>query len=199
MIDSLLLRWALTVALATATLWPVTGHRRSRADAATFWISSAAHVLVGGAMIAMLWPWGGIVPGGLEITVFAVTAAWFFRLGTVPRPAPRWPDLHHAIMAVAMIWMTLAMPATELPVTGMAGHRHGDLPSSVGMPTLLLLAGVVLAGYFLLAVVPWLSRATLDLRATGAAGTPRRHRHAFEAAGHALSSAAMGVLVLAAL
>ncbi|MDR8413695.1 DUF5134 domain-containing protein [Nonomuraea sp. 3-1Str] len=208
MIDSLALRWALTVILTAATLGSISGGGRSRTGRApgttTLRISSAAHAFMGVAMITMLWPGGTVMPGGLEAIVFAVTAGWFFRLASGVRPpgsAPRWPDLHHALMAVAMIWMALAMPVA-LPTTGMAGHQHsphGDTSAPMGMPALLLIAGVVLAGYFLLAVVLWLSHAGLGLHITSVAGAPRRSRRAFEAASHAVSSAVMSVIVLGAL
>jgi hypothetical protein len=100
------------------------------------WLSSAAHAVVGLAMVAMLWP---AVPGWLSLAVLAPTAVWFLGLAvTRRRPA----DVHHAVMAACMVWMA-ATPAMS-PTMALC---HGGTGPVTGAA----------AGYFLVAAAPFLA------------------------------------------
>src|SRR5690242_9517414 len=84
-------------------------------------------------MVAMVWPG---VPGWLGLAVAIPAAAWFLGTAAVRR---RPADVHHAVMAAAMVWMAVmalgsaACRATPGPVEGVA------------------------AGYFWLAAAPFLA------------------------------------------
>jgi Domain of unknown function (DUF5134) len=79
-----------------------------------------AHASLGAAMVAMAVP---AVPGWLPPAVSAPAALWFLGAAAVTR---RPADIHHAVMAAAMVWMAVMPPGsaacheTAGPVAGAA-------------------------------------------------------------------------------
>jgi hypothetical protein len=192
-VPSALLRWLLTVDFGAVTAWfafglGLAGSRRGGvAPAGAGWLSDAAHALLGVAMIAMIWSRTAVVVSGwFPAAAFASAAAWFLgRAWTAARWSPYHAraNLHHTVMAASMAWMAIAAPATPMP------HHAGHSPPAVG---------VLLGGYFLIAVPLWIIAAI----GIGGGGTVDRRnfdaaRHA-EAACHAAISLGMGVLLLTA-
>jgi hypothetical protein len=105
----------------------------------TRWLHKGAHVLLGLAMVPMVWP---VVPGWLSLAVAVPVAAWFVGLVALRR---RPADVHHAVMAGCMAWMA-AMPAATA-MSSMPGPCHGATGPVTG----------AVAGYFLLAAAPFLA------------------------------------------
>jgi hypothetical protein len=128
-------------------------------------LQRSAHAVLGGAMVAMLWPGG---PGWLTLTVSAVAGVWFLGTAVVRR---RPADLHHTAMAAAMVWMA-AMPAAAC---------HGSAGSVAGA-----VAGAV-ASYFLLAAAPFLTGAFR--------GRPQPVGATLASLGHAAMSLAMAAFL----
>ncbi len=111
-------------------------------------LRTGAHALLGAAMVAMAWP---AVPGWMSWAALVPAAAWLLGATvTGRRPA----DVHHGVMAAAMLWMA-AMPMRSASCHGCTG----------------LLAGAA-AGYFLLAAAPFL---TAPLRRRGPVFAPLCH------------------------
>jgi hypothetical protein len=125
------------------------------------WPRAGAHALLGAAMVPMAWP---AVPAWLSLAALAPAAVWFFGSAAVRR---RPADVHHAVMAAAMVWMA-AMPLGPVPCHGGTGPVAGAA-----------------AGYFLLAAAPFLT-APLRTRPCGPVLPP---------VGHGLMSLAMAVLL----
>lgn len=105
-----------------------------------------AHLLMGVGMAVMCSPIGGPVPAAGWQTIFLLVAAWFVgaafhqrRTGVRADPIG-WHGggLHHAIAALAMLYM-LRADAHHLAAPWMAGHHGRVLP----------VIGWVLAAYFL--------------------------------------------------
>jgi hypothetical protein len=127
-----------------------------------------AHVLMGVGMAVMVSPAGGPVPHAGWQTVFLLLTLWFAGTWVVDRgrPVPHWHGsaLHHAIAAVAMLYMLTAAPhegmAMGQPWT--SGHSMGALA--------LPLVGWGLAAYLLVHAgqVAWRALPVPTLRRTGA-------------------------------
>jgi hypothetical protein len=109
-----------------------------------------AHVLMAVGMAAMASPVGGPLPMPAWQTVFLLMAAWFVGAWWRSRGTAAWhggwhgSDLHHAVAALAMLYMLTAMPhgthsAAPWLSDGFTGHGGMLLP----------VAGWALAGYFL--------------------------------------------------
>ncbi|MFD1934382.1 DUF5134 domain-containing protein [Nonomuraea mangrovi] len=203
-------RVALTVVFVLVTAWFVvtSGRRRGVASAreaparGTGGVCDVAHATMAAGMAVMVWPWE-VVPSWLQGLVFAIVALWFLMLAASPDVAHRavagdhpmeagmrgtsrrLANLHHASMAVAMTWMIVTLHGHAEGVAAIPHH------AAVGAAGAVLVApppphGVVaaLAGYFVLAAVPWLA---------GAVRRRRAHRLC-----HAALSAGMGVMLLLA-
>jgi hypothetical protein len=159
------LRWT-----ATATFLAVAGfcvarlaaaHRAPAGYPGRHRAVDLAHVLMGVGMAAMASPVGGPLPMAGWQTIFLLITAWFAgswwlerRTGTPPRDGMGWhgTGLHHAVAALAMSYMLLAMPH---------GAAHDSAPwlaGDVGPGMALPLAGWVLAGYFLVSAVVLVAR-----------------------------------------
>ncbi|MEN3310418.1 MAG: hypothetical protein V7603_6620 [Micromonosporaceae bacterium] len=212
---TLVLRWLVTAALAAATAgivgtgrWAphppgVAAARRRGCD--------LAHTLLCTAMIAMIWPQAGSVPGWLRGATLGSVMAWFLGMAlTAPGPvaaAPRswrrrftrWPglaNLHHAAMAATMTWMTVATPAPVMPghtVDHQYAMPAGAQAHAAGMAGTAPGTAAALGAYFLLAALPWISVAGGPHRTPGLGG----RRRGVHAAGNAAMSIAMGVLLIA--
>jgi hypothetical protein len=119
-----------------------------------------AHVLMGVGMAAMASPVGGPLPAAGWQTIFLLITAWFagswWRERRAGRPAHDglgWhgTGLHHAVAALAMLYMLAAMPhAGHEPAPWLAGH----LEPGIALPVV----GWVLVCYFLVSAVVLLAR-----------------------------------------
>jgi Domain of unknown function (DUF5134) len=128
-------------------------------------VSHGTHVLMCAAMAAMPWAWAADVPPVPVIVVFTVAGLWHLVVGTVrpddaggtSRPGHgRIPDVVHAGMMFAMVWMTVLMaylggadpagsagmadtPGMQMPGQGMDGQAM-TMPSE-SMPTMSMPTG----------------------------------------------------------
>jgi hypothetical protein len=127
-----------------------------------------AHVLMAVGMAAMVSPVGGPLPMAAWQTVFLLMAAWFAGSWWRTRGTDTWhggwhgSELHHALAAVAMLYMLTATPH--------GGHRAAPWLDGglAGMDMALPAVGWALAAYFLtwtVVLVRWRSPA-------GPAGLP---------------------------
>jgi hypothetical protein len=96
-------------------------------------LRAGAHALMGVAMVAMVWP---AAPGWLCLVFGTPAGVWFLGTAAIRR---RPVDLHHAVMAAAMVVMA-AMPHGSSPCHGGTGPVTGAA-----------------AGYFWLAAAPFLT------------------------------------------
>lgn len=163
-------------------------------------VCDVAHALMAVGMALMVWPWE-VVPSWLQGMAFAVVTLWFLMLAAAPEAAHRavagdhpmdaamrgtarrLANLHHASMAVAMTWMVVTLHGHGERMVMMS--HHGALSTaSAGLVALPppRAAVMALAGYFVLAAVPWLA---------GAVRRRRTHRLC-----HAALSAGMGLMLL---
>src|ERR1700722_18166246 len=188
-------RWLLTGGFAAAGLGslPVPGRVDTARAAAR--VSEVFHALMCTALIAMTWRSEPIAPTWFEPALFGCAVVWFGLVGpggVADFRARRLPDLHHALMAGAMIWMITAMPAASR--MGPAGPARSAMPamSPRAAPAAVLAVCVLLAAYFAFAAVPWLvchrSWAARDRQSRSGS---RRHewRDGGDAAGDALNQA----------
>jgi hypothetical protein len=113
------LRWALTVALVAASAFHLV--RSVRPAGTEGRPAESLHLLMGVSMIAMIWPWGGVMPVAGWVVVFAGASGWFVvrALRSVGRLTP----LFFASTMAAMIWMAVAMPApSHATMSAMSGR-----------------------------------------------------------------------------
>jgi hypothetical protein len=109
-----------------------------------------AHVLMGVGMAAMASPVGGPLPAAGWQAIFLLIGVWFAGAWWRERrtgPAERFgATLHHAVGALAMLYMLAAMPH--------AGHHATPwLPGHLGPGAALPAVGWTLVVYFLAATV----------------------------------------------
>ncbi|HWD06095.1 MAG TPA: DUF5134 domain-containing protein [Amycolatopsis sp.] len=177
MFSSPALSWLFTVVFAITGLYSLyrfaglmsgTGRDGDRA-------AELAHLLMSLAMVGMTWAWTGSADttGGIvQVVVFGLFALWF--AGGLLAGAHRVGGAYHLVMAVAMVWMVVAMP---LLMGGMAGGPgdggRADMPgmqSANPMPTTGALASrpawvslvtVVLIVLLAVAALWWLSHLVL--------------------------------------
>jgi hypothetical protein len=189
MVGSPVFGWSLTILFALTGLFvSVRGARDG-----TGRISGALHLLMGAAMIAMVWPWGRAVPGWLQVAVFGPAAVWFAVLAAGPQltgaAGPRevrWRHGHHALMAAAMVWMAAAVRAPmDQAMSPMPDMPGMDMPG-MALPAGVVVVSLVLAGYSALAAAGWVFAAV-----RGGGG------RVLDATCHAGMSAGMAVLLVA--
>jgi uncharacterized protein DUF5134 len=197
------LRWASTAAflavagycvarLAAARRVPAGYPGRHRAV-------DVAHVLMGVGMAAMASPVGGPLPSAGWQTIFLLLGAWFAGSWWRERSTRPEPDglgwhgtgLHHAVAALAMLYMLAAMPhAGHDPGPWLAGH----LESGVALPVI----GWALLAYFMVAAVALVART--DWRpALRPAGPSILRAHRLTATCQATMALGNGYLLLAML
>jgi hypothetical protein len=115
------LRWLLTLALAAGTTFHLGRALRPRLTH-EHRIAESLHAVMGVAMVAMLWPFGRVIPASAWLVVFAGSTGWF--AAQASRAGRRWVvPVYFASAAAAMVWMSSAMPATsamEMDMPGMA-------------------------------------------------------------------------------
>jgi hypothetical protein len=112
-----------------------------------------AHVLMALAMAAMISPVGGPLPMPAWQTVFLLMSGWFVGAWWRARGTDPWRggwhgnDLHHALAALAMLYMLTAMPHGD-------GHHMAPwLSGGFGDGMALPAVGWVLVVYFLASAV----------------------------------------------
>ncbi|MFF5979450.1 DUF5134 domain-containing protein [Streptomyces olindensis] len=204
-------RWAATVAAAFPTgaaTWSVLfAGVRHRAD-------HALDVVMGAAMVGMVWSWTPPLPVWLLSGFFAAASGRALLVGlrhgprrpaergADPRPAPAWARLVHASVFASMAWMYVAM-AGQHP-----GHHHttlrpGGTEDATGVVNLLdtatAVAGVMVVAALVVGAIAW-GRHVADALAVGPPD-PRhlRGRHGMVHATASLMTAVVmfGVSVLA--
>jgi hypothetical protein len=182
------LRWVLTAALVLASAYHLTRVPRvAGADR----LSETLHLTMGVSMVAMLWPWGSVVPAPLWVAVFTASTGWF--AARALRSAGRRLVLGlFATSMAAMAWMGATMPAMAA-----ASASMGDMP--MDGPGRLTTGGVIsglLGGYLVVAAGWWFVR---GLRLGSLATTPDRGPRplSWSAICHGMMSAAMGLALLA--
>lgn len=124
--------WALTVVFTATAAWFLVGCAR-RTSCASDRVTRGMHVLMGVAMIGMVW--GTELPLWLQVTYFGAVTFWFAGLATVPHRTEGLRSMHHALMAAAMAWMVVTMSVHSLSATAVVT--------------------AVLAWYFVAAAVPF--------------------------------------------
>ena len=113
-----------------------------------------AHLVMGLGMAVMCSPIGGPLPAAGWQTAFVLIAAWFLGAAWYSRRAPTEPigwhggALHHAIAALAMLYM----------LSGMPDAHHMSVAWMPGMPAPSGILGWLFAGYFAGFAVVLLSR-----------------------------------------
>lgn len=143
-----------------------------------------AELLLVVAMVAMLSPVGGPIPAAGWQAVLVLTAGWFAAAWWRGRTG----CAHHALSAVAMLYMVTAMPH--------AGMVHGPwlTMSTMDARVALPVVAVAAAGYFV-ADAAW--SGALVVRGSGAAAAQAGSGHASRAVCRAVMGAGMGYLLLA--
>lgn len=198
MIDSLVLRWILTVSFAVIGGYYLI--RCIEADSAPVRrVSCVAHVAMSAAMIAMVWPWGMNIPVEPQVGVFVLAALWFIPLSwSRSARSVRVYDLHHVVIMAAMAWMVGSMPTAMGSTTsdmppGMDMHGM-DMPgmnasTSGSVPGYLSVVSIGLACYFAAYTVWLISRAV----------APRMAERTAERSCQGVMSVGMAVMLIAML
>ena len=141
------LRWLLTLALTAGTVFHSGRALRPRLSH-EHRIAEALHAVMGAAMVAMLWPFGRVVPGPAWLVVFAGSTGWF--AGQASRAGRRWVvPVYFASAAAAMVWMSSAVPAGHPMAMDMPGMAHVSSGERVWV------AGAI-GGYLVAAGLCWL-------------------------------------------
>lgn len=149
-------RWALSAVFAVTAACYLYGLAQpdQRGPGLRLVADDALHVLMGVAMIAMLWSWGSAIPVMAYVLVFTAAASWFVaRALFIPSTGaagvgdpPVAPGHHgflgmawyHAAMMGSMVWMAVAMAVamSTLPsasASPASGAGMGDMPG-MSMP-----------------------------------------------------------------
>jgi hypothetical protein len=182
------LRWVLTAAFVVASAYHLARVPRALGGDR---VSEAVHLLMGLAMVAMIWPWGRVVPAPVWVGVFTASTGWF--VVRALRSAGRRVVLGlFATSMAACAWMGATMPAQAS-----AGAMDAmDMSVSAGRLTTAGLVSGLLGGYLVVAAVWWFAR---GLRLGGLATTPAPGPRplSWSALCHGLMSAGMGLALLA--
>jgi hypothetical protein len=155
--------------------------------------SEVLHLLMGVAMVVMIWPVGRLVPGPLWVAVFTLSAGWF--AARAVRSTGRRLVLGFFATAMgAMVWMGVTRPA---PASAHDHVERGGMPGmSLGDGSLHYTAWVsaALGAYLVAAAIWWVLR---GLRIGGLAGAGAEPRSpSWTALCHGLMSAGMGLALL---
>ena len=175
------LRWALTCVFAVATLFHLV---RVLRPAGAGVVDEVLHLFLGGAMIAMIWPWGSGVPAGVWVTGFTLSTGWFVSRAIVATGS-RLAPIYFASAAASMLWMAATTSAEKSDMPGMVGHEHAP----AGYPAWISAA---LGAYLVAAALGW---AVEGMRLRPAAVVPQSPR--WPEVCHATMSAGMGLALLA--
>jgi hypothetical protein len=158
-------------------------------------VSEAAHLVMGVAMVAMIWPRGHVVPPAVWVAVFTASTGWF--VVRALRSTGRRVVLGlFATSMAACAWMGATMPAQAAP--GRSDGVAMPMPMSfqAGHLTTAGLVSGLLGGYLVVAAAWWFAR---GLRLGGLATTPVPGPRplSWSALCHGLMSAGMGLALLA--
>lgn len=157
------LRWAATAAFLAVAGYGVArlaaAHRVPAGYPGRHRAVDIAHVLMGIGMAAMASPVGGPLPMAGWQAIFLIMAGWFAgswwrerRTGPPPWDGMGWhgSGLHHAVAALAMLYMLSAMPhgahGAHDPTPWLAGWLE---PPGMALPVV----GWALVGYFAVSAV----------------------------------------------
>jgi len=165
------LRWLLTVTITVSTAFHL--HPALRPSLTqNHRITEFLHVVMGAAMVAMLWPFGRLIPASTWLVLFTGSAGWFaVRASLIPEQ--RIVTVHFASTAAAMAWMGNATPPMPMPDS----HIHPGQTSTVAAAY----TAAVIGGYLIVAGLCWVLNGLRlgTLRPTApapeAATTPRWH------------------------
>jgi Domain of unknown function (DUF5134) len=168
--------------------------RRGRA---TEFDADALHAAMGAAMAGMLVPRLSVLPGGVWVVIFGITAAWFGWRAVRTRgfaAAPGSPfrlPVPHLIECVAMLYMLLPVHGPR-PTHGRTGMAMAGMGASVGPAGSFPVLAVILA-LFMLGYIVWTTDRLASLaRARIAAAGPGRSRRSPAAPSVALPPHAAG-------
>jgi uncharacterized protein DUF5134 len=203
------LLWLLTVALAGATAFHVGRALRPRLRP-EHRVAEALHAVMGLAMVAMLWPFGRVVPASAWLAVFAGSTGWFAAQASSAVNG-RIVPAYFASAGAAMVWMSSAMRAAPVMATvgsamtaGPATAAFGDaMPTAtdmaVDMPGMghhAVWAAAVIGGYLVAAGLCWLlGGLPLGALRTTPRETARCDTH-WPALCHGVMGVSMGLAVL---
>ena len=169
MITALAARWLFTVVFAAAALGVALPPRGRAAAVAAGRVPVVFCLAMCASLTGMVWLAEPATAAWVQAAVFGCAALWFGLASLAgPGGSPagsgqgrrlRLPALLHALMAVAMIWMLIAMPA----VTGMTpvqtgGGAMGPMPRSAS-PAPVVVVSILLAVSCAAAAFWWLTGA----------------------------------------
>lgn len=136
--ESLAVRWVLSVASAATAVYHLyvlvcqDGRHRSLRPI----IDDALHVLLGLAVIALVWPWGAAVPVILDVVVFTAAALWFAAraLFAPSSSVVGFRDLawYRGVLMAAVVWLAVVISVrmSTLPTEAAASATPtGTMPS----------------------------------------------------------------------
>ncbi|HYK32362.1 MAG TPA: DUF5134 domain-containing protein [Streptosporangiaceae bacterium] len=156
MIESMMARWLLTAVFMAAALC-ARPMRKADRPAAAFCVAMCA------AMIVMAWRAEPGIATWVQVAGFGCAALWFVLAGRtgagrLGRPAP--DDMHHALMAAAMIWMLTVLSGGTQMRSAMLGHgAMAGMSGVASLPFPVLAVTGLGAAYCVIASIPWLGRA----------------------------------------
>jgi hypothetical protein len=189
------LRLLLTAAFGGASAFHLLRCLRPNAahphPAAEHRFSEVLHLLMGVAMVVMIWPWGRVVPAPVWVAVFTLSTGWFAARALLSTGRRLVLGFFATTMG-AMVWMGATIPAEA------SAHGHAGSGGMPGMPTGSLpyaaWISAVLGGYLVLAAIWWVLR---GLRIGGLASAEVEPRPlSWSALCHGLMSAGMGLALL---
>ena len=194
------LRWVLTAAFGVTSAFHLVRCLRPavvRRPVGAAWVSETLHLLMGVAMVAMIWPWGDVVPALVWVAVFTASTGWF--VARARRSAGRRAVLgFFATSTAIMVWMGASMPAQASATTGAAMGMAG--PGMDGMAAGRLGAAAwisgLLGGYLLVAAFWWFFRG-LRLGHLRTASRAATRPPSWGSMCHGLMSVGMGLVLLA--
>ena len=180
------LRLLLTLALGGATVFHL-GRTLRPGGTHEHRIAESLHAVMGGAMVAMLWPFGRAVPASTWLVVFAGSAGWF-AAQAARAGGRRLVPAYFASAAAAMVWMSEAMPAA--PAMDMPGMDHAT-------PGRAAWAGAAIGCYLVAAGLAWvLSGLRLGALPRAAPTAEPAARWHWPALCHGVMSVSMGLTML---
>lgn len=99
------LRWLLTLVFAGTGVFHLVRALRPGPGSR---FSEALHLVMSGAMIVMIWPWGMVVPIAGWVSIFTLCAGWFATRAVRTGGSRAVPVFFASSMAM-MVWMGAAM------------------------------------------------------------------------------------------
>jgi uncharacterized protein DUF5134 len=163
MIMALAARWLLTAVFATAGLGAALPRRSpaGAADAADR-VPAVSCLLMCAALTVMIWWSEPAAAAWVQAAVFGCAALWSGRAvlaGTGRAWHAGLPAVLHALMAGAMIWMLVAMPAAPAMPPTRPGRGAMAPMSLAATPAPVLAVSILLAACCAAACILWLARA----------------------------------------